>query len=468
MKFLLLRSAEQIDYANTGSFYGSYYSASVYPPLGLEYIGASLENDGHKVEIIDLCLESVSREHLKNSLMSSDAVGMSVYTDNFNRTLDDARMIKELDSEIPLIIGGPHCTFFQSRSLISIPYADIGVVGEGEYAIIDIVRHLQGHKKLSEIHGIYYRENNQIKSGQSLTVINDLDSLCFPARHLVDKYDYGKMNKLYLYKPRLTSMITSKGCPFKCRFCARYGNVIKNWGFRQRSAENVVKEIIEINDKYGSVMITDDNFLSDKKRAYEIMDRLIENGTNIDLLIEGVRVDAADRELYMKMKKANVKFIAFGIESGNQDVLDFYNKCITLDQIRKAVRLSKEMDFITAATFILGAPIETKKHIEKTIDFGCSLPLDIALFIPFNYQMGSEIWFEEVKNKKISKDEYLVPSDSYRGLGNLTQKELEDYKIKAFRQFYLRPSYMLGQIYRAFLRKDFRLLTNGLRVITSF
>ena len=155
------------------------------------------------------------------------------------------------------------------------------------------------------------------------------------------------------------------------------------------------------------------------------------------------------------MSKAGVKYISFGIESGNQDVLDFYNKKITLKQIRKAVHLAREMNFITQGTFILGAPFETKQYIDNTIKFACSLPLDIVIFQPLSYEMGSVLWFEAVKDKKISKNEYQVTADSNKELGNFTAEKLNEYSKNAFRRFYLRPNYLLGQIQKALLQKDF-------------
>jgi len=375
MKFLLIRPGDREEIYRF--FIGSPLS---HPPLGLLYLGSTLEHDDHKVEVLDYYAEDISREQLENSLKSSDAVGMMVYTNDYKPAVGTSRMIKEINPEIPLIIGGPHCTFLQKQSLLDIPDADICVVGEGEEVIIDIIRFLQGKKKLSDIHGIYYRDRNSIKSGKPLIVIDNLDTLPFPARHLVEKYDYGTFAFGYKIKKKVTSLITSKGCPFHCRFCSRYGNLIKDWGFRKRSAENVVNEIQEINRKYCSVMVVDDNFLADKKRANKIFDMLLESDINIDFLIEGARVDIADKNLYIKMKKAGVKLIFYGLESGNQDVLDFYNKNITLQQIKKATTLAREMDFFIAAGFIIGAPIETKKHIENTIKFACSLPIDLASY----------------------------------------------------------------------------------------
>lgn len=441
------------------------YTPLSYPPLGLLYLGAILEQKGHNVEIIDMNFEDISKEHLRKLLVSFDAVGMEVYNENFEFVADYSKTIKEINPSIPLIVGGPYCTFFGKRTLSDISNADIVVIGDGEKTIIDIADYLKGRKKLSEIHGIYFRDNNKILSGKPFQVVENLDDFPIPARHLVDKYDYGKVPRGLPSKEKFTLMITSRGCPFHCRFCGRYGNSIKNYGYRQRSAENVVKEFQEIDRNYNSVLIVDDHFLSDNDRAHKIFDMLIEIGTEIELLIMGARVDSADRELFIKMKKANVTFIGFGIESGNQDILDFYNKQITLEEIRNAVKLSREMGFLTAGTIMFGSPNETKEHFENTINFAKSLPLDIAVFGVLHYHMGSHLWYDAVKNNKIKKDEYLVPAGSERGLGNYSRQELYDYSEKAFIRFYFRPTYLLDQIYQALIHRDFRFLKNSLNFI---
>ena len=463
MKFLLIRPGDR------GKKYQHLICSPLsHPPLGLLYLGAVLENDGHKVEVLDYYAEDISRKQLENSLSSSDVVGMTVYTSNYKFAADVSKTIKDINPKIPLIIGGPHCTFLQKKSLLDIPDADFSVIGEGERVILDIVQFLQGNKKLSDIHGIYYRDKGLIKSGKPLQVIDNLDNLLFPARHLVEKYDYGTFSFGYTVKKRVTSMVTTKGCPFHCRFCSRYGNFIKDWGFRMRSAENVVKEIQELDRKYNSIMIVDDNFLADNKRAHKIFDMLLESNINIDFLIEGARVDSADKELYLKMKKAGVKFIHYGIESGNQDVLDFYNKKTTLQQIRKSTALAKKMNFFIAASFIIGAPIETKKHVENTIKFACSLPIDLANFSPLVYIMGSSLWVEAVENKKISPDEYILVADSDQNLGGFNKEQLLDYTMGAFNTFYLRPNYIIRQVYESVLRKDFSLLLNGIKFFNLF
>ncbi len=457
MKFLLIRPGNQKEDSKH----------VMLPPLGLLYLGAVLENEGHKVEILDYSVKNISKEQLKNSLMSSDAIGMTIQTIDFKPPNDISKMIKDLDYNIPLIIGGPHCTFVQKQSLHDIPLADISVIAEGEHVILELAKFIQGKKKLGEIHGIYYRDNGSIFSGKPFKVINNLDSLPFPARHLVEKNEYGDSPHGYQLKRKVTSLISSRGCPCNCRFCTRYANMIEGWGFRQRSAENILREFEEIDEMYGSINVVDDNFLADKKRAHEIFDGLIKMGKKTEMVIHGARVDSADKELYQKMKKTGVKYLYFGIESGNQEVLDYYKKNITLSQIRNAVKLSRKMNFVTMGSFIFGAPMETGEHIENTIKFACSLPLDFANFVPLKYIKGSQIWKEAVESKKISDDSdtFFALADKDIGLGNLTRNELLEYTIKAFYRFYNRPTYLIGQMYRSISRNDFKFLLNGLRFL---
>jgi len=436
--------------------------SSFYPPLGLLYIGQSLIEQGHQVEIIDFLSEKNPEETLRKDLSSYDAVGISTYSLAYEKAAKVARDIKNIDPNIPIILGGPHCIYLSKKALNDIPAADMCIEGEAERSINDLIQALQGKKHLAEVAGIHYRENGIIKTGKPPDVIEDLNSIGFPARHLVDKYEYGKVNKTFFYKPRFTCILTSRGCPFQCRFCTRHITSMKN--FRKRSVENVIQELQEINEEYSSVMIADDNFLADKKHAYNILEQIIDLGIDLEFYIQGARVDSADRTLYEKMKKAGVKHLYFGIESGNQDILDYYNKNITLDQVRKAVNLSNEIGFFTRGSFIIGAPFETKEHIEQTIKFACSLPLDLAVFNILSYQRGSDLWNEAYNSGKITDDDkgFHVLADSRSGLGNFTEEELEKYCSIAFKKFYGRPTFIARQIIKAFRLKDFKIIRVGL------
>ena len=311
MHFLLINSQKGFDQTVTRKHVNEIPQQ---PPLGLLYIASSLESEGHTIDFLEFFGEMDPFKEIKKLLTSSDAVGISLSSFPYKPAMQIAEFIKETDPTTPVIIGGSHCNFHPRQSLIDIPDADISVAGDGENVVKEIAAALKNGSSFSNIHGIYYRKNGAIKKGKPPEPITNLDSIPYPARHHEMKYEYGKINNSYILKPKVTSMVTTRGCPFKCRFCARndYYNL-----FRQRSAENVVKEIQEINDSYNTVIITDENFLTDTKRAHKIMDSLIDIGTTVNFVIEGTRVDTANRNLYKKMKHAGVNFISLVL---NQEI----------------------------------------------------------------------------------------------------------------------------------------------------
>ena len=436
---------------------------SYHPPLGALYLGSVLEKEGHEVEVFDLLAEKYPTETIRKIIPSSDVIGMTTYSSAYQETLKGgyytfaykesekiANFIKEIDPKLPTVIGGPHCTVKPKKCLEEISSADISVEGDAEHIIVDLGKAIQGKKELSEIPGIHFRQDNQIKSGKPAKIVENLDEIPIPARHLIDKYDYSKTSKKRNFKPKFTTIITGRGCPFNCSFCTR--NALGYKIFRMRSVENVVSEICIINEKYDSVMIVDDTFLADVERADKILDRLIKVRTDIDIYIQGARVDTAEPKLYEKMRKAGVKHLYYGLESANQDVLEFYNKQAKVEQIKNAVNLGHNYGFFTVGTFILGAPIETKAHIERTIKFALSLPLDTVLFTILTYKYGSPLWDQAEKEGKLSdSDGYTVVADSKKGLGNFTRKELEAYYTKAILKFYLRPNYIAKQAKRVII-----------------
>ncbi len=423
-----------------------------------------LENKEHKVDVIDCNAEGINENAIKKAILSSDAVGMTIYstpTVLYNSIMLSS-IIKECDSSIPLLIGGPHCTVIPKRSLID-HHADICVSGEGERVITLLADAIEGKRKLSTVPGIFYKEHNKIKQTKPLKQIEDLDKIPFPARDLVDKYEYGYMLGTKIARGKTTSFLTSRGCPHHCKYC-QLNTIIPK--FRTRSINNITKEIEEtVNAGYNTLVFVDDNFFTQKKKVEEIMDFIIHKEIDIDLWITGGRVDSADKRLYEKMRDAGVKFISFGIESGNQDVIDFYDKKITLDQIRKAVNLSKKMNFFTSGNFILGALIETEKHIKQTIKFAKSLPLNNVGFFVLDYFHGSPLWAEAVKDGKIQLDEYLVVADVERGLSNFTSEELINYTRKAYKNFILNPHLWTKELFHSFATKDFLSLKLALELL---
>ena len=437
------------------------------PPIGVLYLAKILELKGYEVEVLDLNADKSNNEQIKGKILSSDFVGLTLYSGliSINNTIKLSKIVKETDPDIPLLIGGPQCSYYPERSIIK-NQADVCVKGEAENVIIPVVEALQGKGKLSTIPGIYYKKGNSLKKTKKPVPINDLDSLPFPGRHLVEKYDYGYMSGLKMSKGKTTSIITSRGCPLKCRFCGL--NYIVP-GYRRRSNENIIKEIEEIIDSgYKTLVFVDDNFLQNKKAAEKIMDFIIKKNADIRIWIEETRIDSANETLYQKMKDAGTEFIHYGIESGNQEILDYYNKNINLDQIRYAVNLCKKMEFFVVGSFILGAPIEIREQIENTKKFAKSIPLDGAYFYSFVYMIGSPIWEDCVKEGKIKPDVYFENIDKNKGLGNFTKKEMADIVNKVYYSYYLDPRLWLRELSYGFRKKDFRFIRQGLKVLSPF
>ena len=437
---------------------------SFVPPLGLLYLARMLIDNGHSIELIDYTAEQFNESKLKNILSTADAVGMTIHSNRPELAQELATYIKKCDSDLPLIIGGPHCSVVKEKVMEEFP-ADVSVMGDAEFRIPLIAEALQGKRKFLSIPGLYYKKGKKIhKTKPNKSNIN-IDTIPFPTRDLVDKYEYGYFMGIKFALGKTTSIITSRGCPYNCQFCG-----IKNispW-YQERSVANVQEEISQLaNEGYKTLQIMDYNLLFNKKRAEEIMDFIIRNEFDFDIWIGGARVDSADLGLYEKMRDAGVTLINFGLESGNQDVLDFYNKKITLDQIRKAIDLSIEMGFFTTGSFILGAPIETEDHLKSTMNFAKSLSLDFTRFLPLEYYCGSPLWNEMVKKGKIQPDEYVVQSDSRRGLGNFTKEELSNICQKAHNNIFYDPRFISRQLYRAFSRDNFRFLLVGMKVLSK-
>ncbi len=357
--------------------------------------------------------------------------------------------------EIPIIIHGQQCTIHPQLSLQEIPAADVCIAGEAEGVITEVVDALEGRKRLLDIPGVSLRDSNQIKTGRKPEEIKDLNAVPFPSRHLVRQYEYGMVKGISLCKQRFTAMQTSRGCPSRCRFCA---SRLIHGSYRERSPENVLQEFREINGEYASVMINDDNFLADNRRAHAIFDGLLQEDIRLDLFVAGAPVSSADPNLYKKMAKAGVKLISFGIESGDQGILDYYQKRITLSQIRKAVELARENNIITWGNFIFGAPVETKEHLQKTLDFSLSLPLDMAFYRPLSYQRGSLLWDEAVGSGLIDEESTYYLAGSGRTATHVTDAELSRYCASAYKRFYLRPSYLFKELARCLSRGDFTTL----------
>jgi len=443
-----------------------YYGYS--PPLGPLYIAKILEKCGDRVTVLDFSAEPFQDDRLSKALNDTDAVGVSVLSPSLQQAQHLISLIKHHDPKLPIIIGGPHCTLLPEQSLLE-TQADISVQGDGEASIVHLRSALLGEKTLENVPGIAFRTPDGIKHGPAPSLIRDLNTLPFPARHLVEHYVYHS----HEYNPRLTageftSLVTSRGCPYQCRFCSRGSISMKQ--YRTRTIENVLSELREISDQgYLHVAFVDDCFPVDTRQAHLLFQRIIDEHIELRFSISATRVDLMDKALFDLMKQAGVTHIQFGLESGNQDVLDYYHKQTTVETIRNAVQCSHDTGLFTAGSFILGAPFETQDHFNRTLAFAKSLPLDSVSFIPLRYMVGSELWSQAVATGAIGADEYLVTADKNRGLGMYTKEELIAFCFNAQRAYYLRPRFFLNLLKTSLRNNDMSQMQSLISVLfTSF
>lgn len=371
-----------------------------YPPLGLAYLAAFLEKEGHQVKIFDFGLtpDSSSEQDISQVLdYAPDLAGLTAMTNNYHSALAIARTLKDA-KPLPIVIGGPHATVFPDR-VIKEPSFDYLVYGEGEETLSQLVKALAetdlrpSPARLRSIPGLSFRDGDQIVQNAARPLIRDLDALPFPARHLFD------MERYPLYAPdgqRMITILSSRGCPYNCSYCFKgiVGRV-----YRQRSADNIIAEIRSIIDAYSirNFYFIDDLFTINSRRLKELTQRLISEELNI-LWQCLARVDKVTPDILGWMHKAGCRQIHYGIESGNQKLLDAIGKRITLEQVRQAVKWTRDAGIMSKGYFMLGLPGDTEETMEQTIQFASELDLDEAMFSLTTPFPGTRLW-DELRQK---------------------------------------------------------------------
>ena len=418
--------------------------APMTPHTGLAYIAGSLLNHGHEVKIFDFNLYNDDQKFIKELKdFSPDFVGINFVTSLIREADRILKIVKENNKKAILVGGGPHCSS-EPESSLKETRLDIAVIGEGDFTILDIV----DEKKLSEIKGIAYRENNKIFINEKRDFIGNLDTLPFPAYHLYEIEKY-KIPSVVAKKNPVVWLETSRGCPFGCVYCNKtiFGRI-----FRVKSPERVIKEFIKVK-KLGvkEVHILDDSFTNNIERAKKICDLLIEKEVGmIWCTASGIRVDRVDLELLKKMKQAGCYRIHVGIESGNQNILNRIKKGITLEQVRRAVKWAKEAGLDVGGYFMIGLPGETKETMRQTIDFAKSLNLDLAKIAICMPLPATEL-FSELDKKGLIKSydwvnfNFYTPASTIYDHENLSWEIIQQYSKKFYREVYLNPFYILNR-----------------------
>lgn len=429
-------------------------------PLSLASIAAYLESKDKEIDIsvIDAWAENMGFKELENRVSQSkaDIIGIYMISPRYDKAKTTCEICRKALPDSIIIAGGPHPSAVPIETLKEIPQLDICVIGEGEVTMYELVKSFQEKSELLSVDGIAYRDKNskEIIVTKPRDFIKNLDDLPFPARELFPLQKY-RIHPPYGRKNPYFSIVTSRGCPFQCAYCSK--DVFKDT-FRARSPQNVCDEIEELISKYNAqeIQFYDDDFTLDMKRTEEVCDEILRREIKIRWSCV-TRVDLVNEKLLRKMKQAGCWLVSYGVESGNQKILDSINKGFTVEQVISAFEMTRRVGLTTICYFIIGLPGETKKTIQETLDLVKKIKPNFISCGILTIFPGSRL-FKLIKSEKyfgklrtLKEGESLAGAFSSKGNyvileNNLTLEQLRTTTRKAIKEFYLQPQYIIQSL----------------------
>jgi anaerobic magnesium-protoporphyrin IX monomethyl ester cyclase len=337
----------------------------MYPSGALLLLGTLLKNRGHTVKIVHMVADKVSIDGITSIVrdFNPGIVGLTASTFQTKQTKTLTRYLKTLNEKTRIVIGGPHPSALKQDALKDFPYVDIAVLGEGEKPFVEIVEEVPLH----QINGICYREGSKVINNPPSPLLQDLDKLPFPDLNFINLSRYSGPYPLGR-RPGMFIM-ASRGCPYKCVFCSKsvYGSTV-----RYHSPDYVISLVEYLHKGFGvkEVFFQDDTFNLNRAWTEDILHKIIQSGLNKTMIFRTpfrVNEKLVDRELLKLMKEAGFWLIFYGVENGNQDMLDRMKKGITVEEVKRAFKLTHEAGIKAEAAFIIGLPGETEATIKDSI-----------------------------------------------------------------------------------------------------
>jgi anaerobic magnesium-protoporphyrin IX monomethyl ester cyclase len=422
-------------------------------PLGILYIGAVLEQRGHHVAVIDGDIDQMGPLEIVAyaNQWKPDIVGVSANTPIYPMA---RRILNQLKKECPHIItvlGGYHLTALPEQTMAE-SSVDFGVYGEGEQTIVELAAALERGMGVETVRGILYRSDGGVRMTPSRPPVQDLDTLPFPARHLLRYQEY-----IWSVPGRgllpVTSIVTQRGCPYRCTFCAVR---IMFPTVRYRRVERIVDELEHIVSELGirHVQFSDDTLTLRADKMVAMCDEI--RRRKLKFTWEGyTRADRISKGLLENMKDAGLVRISFGVESGNQRILDAIGKGTTLEQYRQAYAWCDELGLETRCSVMLGNPFETRQTVQETVDFICSLNVYQAYINITTPYPGTPL-LEMARQgygglRLLTEDwsEYRRYGNAVMEMNDLTRRDLVRLQKSAYLSFYLRPHIIWKNLKRA-------------------
>ena len=410
-------------------------------PLGIAYLGAIAEKQGHQVTVIDCQAEKLTYKTFIDRIKQtpSDVIGVTATTLLYKSAMNLITLAKQEHPQAYTMLGGSHGTFWDVNALNEYPNLDIVVRKEGEITFKEILEKLQTKTSLNKVLGITFRnQKNEIIQNPDRPFIENLDALPFPAHHILPLNTLKRMGKV------LFPLISSRGCVYWCDFCSTVRMFGR--GYRMRSPKNIVDEMEMIHNKYGANQFTfyDDAFSVDRKRIMDFCKEL--HDRKLDLIWDcGTRVDMVDRELLQTMRKSGCIAVWLGVESGNEVILGAMNKGLKLNQTRLAYKIAHEVGLMTIANVVIGFPGETEQTAKQTINFVKELnPDDVGFYVATPYP-GTPLYEQVKKNgwlRVTDFDKYDTVAPTFETPW-LSMEKIADIRYNAYQQYYLRLGYVL-------------------------
>ncbi|MCG2725748.1 MAG: radical SAM protein [Elusimicrobia bacterium] len=438
------------------------------PPIIVAYIAAILEKEGHGVILIDAHALKLSKEDaLKRvNAFNPDLIGFRLDTYGFQETLDWIRYFKLMTGK-PIIAGGINLSIYPYETMAH-KEIDFGLIGEAVESLPMFLNCFGDEKQYKKIPGLCRRdENGAIIVNPASNYLAPFDNYPFPARHLLPNHLY---HSFVSQVKNFTIMLTSTGCPYKCKFCAIAA--LGHW--RQRSVDNVIKEIEQCYYDYGirEIDFFDATFFVNKRWSIKFCEEIIKRKINITWTARS-RVDLVDEDVLNMASKAGCRMIFWGIESSSQNVLNQVNKEITPRQVSYAIKTAKKFGIRNLGFLMVGNPGDNKESIKQTVKFAKDLDLDyvqICRAIPkpdtqFHKELvqktGFDYWKEFVSLKV---GEERIPT-----LWNMPQDKAEKLLKWSYYSFYFRPSYILGTLRKIKSIDEFaRYTIVGLKMLLNY
>ncbi len=429
-----------------------------YPPLGLLYLGAVLLKEGYSVEIVDLDVDfSAVTDFIKYVKgYQPQVIGFTTVTPGYNSAVILADAIKAIFNPF-IIFGGPHSSAMPEE-VIKNRCVDGVIVGEGEGTIVEFMKHFK-NGEIVPVDGMIIKKGNVFFRRQKRNFIENLDELPFPSWSLLKHpMKYSPPDALRI---PVATILTSRGCPYRCTFCQAPGI----WGrkIRRRSIENVISEIKFLKERYKirEIHIADDDFTHDKEWTMNFLSEVRKKLTGMKFFfMNGLRIDNVDKEILEDMKMTGFVNVGFGIESGSQRILNRIKKGLTINEIKRKFSLAKKMGFKTWGFFILGLPGETLSSIKKTVNFSLSLDPDFAKYFYLVPYPGTAVYNEFLKEGYLTTKDfsrYGIYTEPVYEFPELSKTEIRTEFIRAYLKFYLRPQKILKILFKIRTITEFRL-----------